>query len=300
MVGRGAHEVEAERHVDPALEVDGLDRDQRLVVVHADRGVVAGARRRDGTSCRPSAGRRAACPRRASRATTGAITSISSRPIAPPSPACGLSPATAMRGAAIPKSAVERAVGDPQRRLEERRGQRPRHRRQRDVDRHRHHPEAGRRQHHHRQGSAAQVREELGMPREGEAGAVDQRLLVDRVGAERQRGAAADQLDPARDDRDRRRGVRRVGAPGRRRVRQRVRRAPAAPRAATAAASPGAAIARSGTPRRAAELGACAQGRRSGRTPARPRSAFQALSAISAPIPAGSPRVSATGSVIAG
>ena len=45
----------------------------------------------------------------------GAITSISSRPIAPCSPACGFSPATASRGAAMPKSrrnaaSVARAV----------------------------------------------------------------------------------------------------------------------------------------------------------------------------------------------
>ncbi len=40
-------------------------------------------------------------PSRASASTTGAITSISSRPRWPASPACGLSPATRMRGAAM-------------------------------------------------------------------------------------------------------------------------------------------------------------------------------------------------------
>ena len=45
-------------------------------------------------------------PSARSPATTGAITAISSPPMAPPSPACGLSPATAMRGSARPKSSI--------------------------------------------------------------------------------------------------------------------------------------------------------------------------------------------------
>ena len=45
-----------------------------------------------------------AMPSAASSSMAGAMTSASSLPIRPPSPACGLSPATAMRGAAMPKS----------------------------------------------------------------------------------------------------------------------------------------------------------------------------------------------------
>ncbi len=40
VIGRGAHERQAERDVDAAGEVDGLDRDQRLVVIHAERDVI--------------------------------------------------------------------------------------------------------------------------------------------------------------------------------------------------------------------------------------------------------------------
>ena len=57
MVGRGADEGEAERDVDRLGEGEGLGRDQRLVVIHADRRVVAGPRGADGTSRRPRAGR---------------------------------------------------------------------------------------------------------------------------------------------------------------------------------------------------------------------------------------------------
>ena len=36
VVGRGAHERQAERDVDAAVEGQRLERDQRLVVVHGD------------------------------------------------------------------------------------------------------------------------------------------------------------------------------------------------------------------------------------------------------------------------
>ena len=44
VVGRGAHERQAEGDVHAAVEVEHLDRDQRLVVIHADGRVVARAR----------------------------------------------------------------------------------------------------------------------------------------------------------------------------------------------------------------------------------------------------------------
>ena len=44
MIGRGAHEGQAERHVHRIVEGQRLDRDQRLVVIHAERDVVARAR----------------------------------------------------------------------------------------------------------------------------------------------------------------------------------------------------------------------------------------------------------------
>src|SRR6185312_9155593 len=39
VIGRGAHERQAERAVDPAMKVDRLDWDQRLVVIHAQNYV---------------------------------------------------------------------------------------------------------------------------------------------------------------------------------------------------------------------------------------------------------------------
>ena len=40
VAGRGAHDGEAERDVDSGLEMDGLERYQGLIVMHADHGVV--------------------------------------------------------------------------------------------------------------------------------------------------------------------------------------------------------------------------------------------------------------------
>ena len=45
VIGRGADERQSQRDVDGVLEGDRLDRDQRLVVIHADRAVVGLARR---------------------------------------------------------------------------------------------------------------------------------------------------------------------------------------------------------------------------------------------------------------
>ena len=97
VVGRGADDRQAERDVDAIVEVQRLQRDQRLVVVHAQRRVVARARRglEHGVG-----GVRAGDvePSSRSRSIAGTMISISSRPSAPPSPAWGLSPATASRG----------------------------------------------------------------------------------------------------------------------------------------------------------------------------------------------------------
>src|SRR5712691_1638243 len=44
VIGRGADERKPERHIDRAVEIDRLHRDQRLVVIHAQCGVIAAAR----------------------------------------------------------------------------------------------------------------------------------------------------------------------------------------------------------------------------------------------------------------
>src|SRR5262245_60317174 len=45
VVGRGANERKPEGHVDAFLEGKGLERWKRLIVIHANRGVVGGAGR---------------------------------------------------------------------------------------------------------------------------------------------------------------------------------------------------------------------------------------------------------------
>ena len=72
VVGRGAHEGQPERHVDRAVESQRLDRDQRLVVIHAERGVVAGARAPRWNSVSAGSGPRASMPSALSCATAGA------------------------------------------------------------------------------------------------------------------------------------------------------------------------------------------------------------------------------------
>ena len=79
VVGRGAHERQAQRDVDAAVEGERLERDQRLVVIHGDRRVVGARAPRRGTACRPGRGRCTAMPSAASSAMAGAMTSASSR-----------------------------------------------------------------------------------------------------------------------------------------------------------------------------------------------------------------------------
>ena len=64
VVGRGAHERQAERDVDGMIESQRLDRDQRLVVIHAQSGVVSRARLRRETANLPAAALARRCPRR--------------------------------------------------------------------------------------------------------------------------------------------------------------------------------------------------------------------------------------------
>ena len=128
--------------VDAFVEAEGLQRDQRLVVIHRDDRVIAAPRRgveqrvgRIGPVTDSPSARRSAI--------AGAIVSISSLPMVPSSPACGLSPATAMRGLAMPKSRSGRSrrfsnTAD----LSIARGKRPHHVDQRNMNSERHHPEA--------------------------------------------------------------------------------------------------------------------------------------------------------------
>ena len=110
VIDRGAHERQAERDVDRRAEAGVLEHRQALVVVHREHGVEAAQHAAARTRCRPAAGRVTSMPALRSRAIAGAITSISSRPRWPPSPACGLRPqhGDARRGDAEPCAAGRR------------------------------------------------------------------------------------------------------------------------------------------------------------------------------------------------
>ena len=49
VIGRGAHDRQAQRDVDALVEMERLQRDQRLIVIHAERGVVVAPRGARGT-----------------------------------------------------------------------------------------------------------------------------------------------------------------------------------------------------------------------------------------------------------
>ena len=122
----------------------------------------------------------------------GAMTSVSSVPIRPPSPACGLRPATAMRGEAMPKSWVSAAAGDAHGLDDQGARQRARHGGERDVHRDRHDLQLVGHQHHdglRSAGSAVaqrQLGQELGVAGVGQLGPVE-RALDDGVRHQRQR-----------------------------------------------------------------------------------------------------------------
>ena len=215
-----------------------LHRDQRLVVVHAQGRVVAGAGAGHGTWCRPAAGRRRRCPSARSRRSAGTMIRASSSPIAPPSPACGLSPATASRGRAMPKSrrsasATIRACAHDA--CSAPAAAAPRPAAMCTVSGTTRSDGPG--QHHHRPCAAGELGQELGVAGKAEAGGVERRL-VDRVGDHGRGGPGAGQRHrPRRCWRSPRRRVAGPGGPGvgrdplaQRQHRQGVRRTPPPPR----------------------------------------------------------------------
>ena len=235
-------------------------------------------------------------PSARSVAIAGAMISISSRPIAPPSPACGLSPATAMRGRSNAKASAHVAVDDARRRHDRPRDQRRGDVGERDMDRHRHNREQRRPDHHDGRRLAAPGRgefaQEFGMAGMDEAGVV-QRLFGDRVGDDCARGSAAHIVHGAF---DRFQHGRRVGGIGPARP---PRRAPPAARPAARGRKlrprPPASSSRSASssPSRS-QVAASASGSASRKNGA-PAPSRHAQSVSSRPMPAGSPMVSAIG-----
>ena len=115
----------------------------------------------------------------------GAMMAWSSVPSEPSSPAWGLSPATAMRGAARPKRCFRDAHRDPHGGDDQLAGQLRDGLAQGKMDRHRNDGDGGRPQHHDRLRQAAVGRgefgEKFGMAGMTEAGAVEH-ALGDRIG----------------------------------------------------------------------------------------------------------------------
>ena len=132
------------------VERQRLDRDQRLVVIHAERRVVGRARAPRGTCVSAGSGPRASMPSARSRAIAGRDDARSSSPSAPSSPACGLSPATASRGRAMPKRAARSRATIAAGLDDQVAWSALRHLLERHMDGDRHDRELGRPQHHHR------------------------------------------------------------------------------------------------------------------------------------------------------
>ena len=160
----------------PSSKSQRLDRDQRLVVVHAQaphRSPPGGAR---GTWCRPAAGRARRCPPRAAASTAGRDDP----------------PLLVAHRAALAGMRVEAGDRQPRTRDAEVAAQRlgvtiravatissavsrSRHLGQRDVDRHRDDPQLRRGQHHHGAAAAGEFGQVFGVAGEAEAGGVERR-----------------------------------------------------------------------------------------------------------------------------
>ena len=114
VVRAGAHERQPERHVDALLDAQVLDRNQTVVVGHRhDEVELAGwpaASRARMNTVSGAYGPLASMPSARAAATAGAMKRCSSSPNRPPSPACGFSPATAMRGCGWPHVAPARCA----------------------------------------------------------------------------------------------------------------------------------------------------------------------------------------------
>ncbi len=185
MVRRGADEGQAERRIDPLVEGERLGRDQRLVVIHAQRDVIAGA----GTRMKHGIGRQRPegvdafrAQRLDRRAHHGLVL---------------LAHGTAFAGMRVeagdgqprllqPETVLQVPGGDAARGDDQLAGQRRRHFGERNMDGDRHGAQVRSRQKHHRYRldpgvTKGQMRQILGMAGKAEAGVI-KRLLGDGAG----------------------------------------------------------------------------------------------------------------------
>ena len=216
MVGRGADERQTQRHVNAALEVQRLDRDQRLIVIHAHGGVIA---RAGGGVKHRVGGQRAAHvdPLGAQGVERGRDDRDLLAPHGAAFARVRVQPGDRDARRGQREVAAQGGGEDADRRDDRRAAQAARRLGQRDADGDRDDLQLRPRQQHHRALHAAQMGEKLGVAGKGEARALAQRLLVDRVRHHRRRRARLRQRHRARDRRDHRRrvgGVGRAGAGG--------------------------------------------------------------------------------------
>ena len=208
VIGRGAHERQAERDVDAVVEGQRLDRDQRLVVVHAERGVVGLARR----LVEHGIGRE-----RAAR-----VDAVGDQPLdrRAHDQAVFLAERAVLAGVRVEPGDREPRMGDAETidqiarhhpaGLEDQVACEPlRHLLERHMDRDRHDGHFRRPQHHHRPCRVAGLLERkpgeiFGVARIGEAGLVEH-ALGDRIG-DHGRGQAADHVGDGAVDRSDRGG----------------------------------------------------------------------------------------------
>ena len=191
VVGRSADKRQPQRHVYRAVEIERLDRDQRLIVVHAQRRVVSAAR--GGVKHRVGGERPSgidACRAQFGYRRRDDLDVLASEP------------------AGLPGMRIEPGDRDnrrsnrkitPQRRVDDASGMDDRRTRQafdrltqRQVDRHGNDTQFAACQHHHRRfRRARELGEILGVAGVMETGAVE-RVLVDRVGDKRGGATGAD------------------------------------------------------------------------------------------------------------
>jgi hypothetical protein len=219
VIGRGAHEGEAEGDVDRLGEGERLCRDECLVVIHAERGIVTGpcllrehrirGKRAEGVDvfgAKPH-------HRRADNALVLVAESAAFAGVR-------VEPGDRQPRLANGETAPEIAGEDPRRLHDQLLVQRGRHLAERNVNGDRDCLQLRTGEHHHgpprRPGPGGRQRaEEFRVAGMAEAGVVE-RLLVDRVGDHRRRGARADIADRPCDRLDHRRGGDPVDHPRRR------------------------------------------------------------------------------------
>ena len=177
VIDRRADDRQAQRDVHGLAEREQLHGHQALIVVAGDDDVelaavrahehgVGGQRPDDVDAAGP-----ARPPRRARSP------SSSSCPIRPCSPACGLSPATAIRGRSHAEPR-QLARGQRDRAGHQVARERPRHLGERDVDGREHDAQLGRVEHHRDEAAAGEVAEQVGVPAPRQA-RQRERLLAD-------------------------------------------------------------------------------------------------------------------------